>query len=136
MRHSLKIAATSLLFAACVPVHSDGVDWRAAEAAFEHGKTAEFANADPSRAGCAGYWFLHADAVDDGAIPAEAMKLLDPALGKIPALINAQKHGIEWGNSSTYRAGADKAEQQLRAALGGDDKALRRYFRTLGRCMD
>jgi len=87
---------------------------------------------DASR--CVGRWRLHADAIDDGAFPAEAQDALPDLLDLRSAIGGAEFFTIDLMVPYLVREASDEAEDLLRKALKGDAQAFREYFEALGRC--
>ncbi len=111
------------------------VDWTVAPVHFAAGEASSpsvYDRKDASR--CVGRWRLHADAIDDGAFPAEAHDALPDLLDLRSAIGGAEFFTIDVMVPFLVREASDEAELLLQKALKGDAPAFREYFEALGRC--
>ncbi len=110
-------------------------DIEVAIAAFRAGEAEApmvFDNGDVSR--CNGRWVVHADAVDEGAFPAEARARF-PHEFRLPYAITAMEFfSTDQPEVDTMFDAQVEAKRLLRPALAGDKEATRHYFDDLGRC--
>tara|TARA_A100001391_G_scaffold83275_2_gene54496 strand:+ start:4766 stop:5158 length:393 start_codon:yes stop_codon:yes gene_type:complete len=83
---------------------------------------------------CNGRWVIHADAVDDGAFPADAEARF-PDEFRLPYAITAMDYfNADPPEIESMFDAQNKAERLLRLALAGEEEATRHYFEALGRC--
>ena len=136
-------ASLALLLAAMAALSGAGAmaagdapfDIETAIAAFRAGEAEapmEFDNGDISR--CNGRWLIQADAVDDGAFPAEARARLLHEFRLPYAMTAMEFFSTDHPEMDTMSNAQNEAERLLRLALAGDKEATRHYFDDLGRC--
>ena len=127
--------AAAIAMLAAPAAQAEEVDWNLAANAYAAGEAqADNVFTRKTASVCAGRWMLHADAVDDGAFPVEALYDF-PAELRLPHAIQAiDFFRMDPMDKRAYRKAADRAERQLRRVLAGDKEAFVTYFAALGQC--